>query len=61
MVIDFNDARVLTRDHLVALARLQAERHEPMEHHFEVGSPQACTFERAYHEKQRELRQELEG
>ena len=45
----------LVREEIVAIARQQAEVFAPMEHHFEPGSTQACTFERAYHERRREL------
>ncbi|MDB5730733.1 MAG: hypothetical protein JWQ03_628 [Variovorax sp.] len=47
--------RGITHDDVVAMARAQAERQEPMGHHFEAGTTQACTYERAYLERQREL------
>lgn len=46
---------VLTREQIVQAARLQAQADEPCSHGFEVGSTQACTWERAYQEKRREL------
>lgn len=55
-----NEIRGLTRDDLVTMARAQADAGEPMQHHFDVGSTEACTFERAYIERQRQL-EEPEG
>ncbi len=55
-----NEIRSLTHDDVVMLAREQAERGEPMAHYFDVGTTEACTFERAYVERQRQL-EEPEG
>jgi len=49
------EIRPITRDDVVILARHQAEAGEPMRHHFDAGSTQAATYERAYLERQREL------
>lgn len=55
------EIRGLTRADLVTMARAQADAREPLQHHFEVGSREACTFERAYHERAMELLQDQEG
>lgn len=55
------EIRALTHDDVVRMAREQAERREPLAHYFEDGSREAATFERAYHERARELLQDQEG
>jgi hypothetical protein len=45
----------LVREEILALARNQADNFQPMEHHYEAGSVQALTYERAYIERKREL------
>lgn len=45
----------LVREEIVAMARQQADNGERMEHHYELGSPQAVTFEHAYLARRREL------
>lgn len=47
--------RPLTTEDVVALAREQADSGAPMQHDFEVGTTQACAYERAFIERQREL------
>lgn len=46
---------VLTREQLLQHARQQADAGELCSHGYEAGSTQACTWERAYHERRREL------
>ena len=46
---------VLTREQIVQAARQQADAGEPCNHGFEPGSTHACTWERTYHERLREV------
>lgn len=55
MAAEVRSIFVLTREEIIEHARLQAEAGEPLLHGFDPGSAQACTYERAYHERRREL------
>lgn len=48
---------LLKREEIMREARQQAESGEPCQHGFEIGSAQACTWERAWNERKRELDQ----
>lgn len=52
--------RDLDREEIVRLAREQADSGEPCAHGFDIGSTEACTWERTYTERLREL-EEVEG
>lgn len=55
MDADVHSIYLLRREEIVQLARQQAESGEPCAHGFAPGSAQACTWERNYHERAREL------
>lgn len=55
MAFEVRSIYVLTREEIIAMARQQAEAFLPMEHGYATGSTHACTFERAYQERRREL------
>lgn len=46
---------VLTREQILLHARQQADAGEPCAHGYEPGTAHACTWERAYVERKREL------
>lgn len=53
--------RDLDREEIVRLAREQADSGESCAHGFEIGTTEACTWERVYHARARELLAEVEG
>jgi hypothetical protein len=55
-----SEVRPLRTEDVVLQAREQAERGEPMEHHFAPTSTQARAYEHAYLARRREL-EEFEG
>lgn len=55
MDFDVRSIFLLKREEIVQLARMRAEAGQDKSHGFEPGSAHACTFERAYEERRREL------
>jgi hypothetical protein len=55
MDADIRSIWLLRREEIVQLARQQADADQPCAHGFPPGSVQACTWERNYHERAREL------
>ena len=47
----------LRHDEIVLRARMQADAGEPCSHGFQIGSPQACAWERNYTARRMELEQ----